>query len=345
MISLAAVRRAGLTLLDVHNGASRRLLFRLHQTILRLERRYGRQVAASWTSTILRHQSRMDLHRLQAAIASGELNVIDAAVDGPALQLALDKAMRDTLRQAAAHGGEISVGALKQAGIRVSFNAVHPNVVLRAATKAADLVTSVPADVRAAIRTIITTGATGQLTVDQQARLIRAEVGLPRNWALAPLRMGDELRAGSYAAAERRLGARDRAWIRAAIDADAVTPTFVDEMVDRYAQSLIALRAETIARTETLDAINFGVHESWRQAIDAGELPAESRRFWIVTPDDRLCPICVEIPGMNPDGVGMDEPFDTPEGPVDDPPAPHPNCRCSVGLVLQGATASAGETA
>jgi hypothetical protein len=60
------------------------------------------------------------------------------------------------------------------------------------------------------------------------------------------------------------------------------------------------------------------------------------RQYWIVTPDDRLCPICVRIPDMNPDGRAIGDLFMTPEGPVDYPPAPHPDCRCTVGLALPG---------
>ncbi len=50
-----------------------------------------------------------------------------------------------------------------------------------------------------------------------------------------------------------------------------------------------------------------------------------------MTPDDRLCPLCELVPDLNPDGVGLDEPFQTAAGPVMYPPA-HPLCRCAVTL-------------
>lgn len=45
------------------------------------------------------------------------------------------------------------------------------------------------------------------------------------------------------------------------------------------------------------------------------------------------CEICLSIPDMNPDGVGVDEPFESIDGPMDDPPDPHPACRCSVDVI------------
>jgi hypothetical protein len=102
----------------------------------------------------------------------------------------------------------------------------------------------------------------------------------------------------------------------------------VDKLTASYREKMLKRRAENIARTETIRAANYGQQEAWRQAREAGLLPAEARRFWVVTPDDRLCPECRQIPGMNKDGVGLDEVYQTPFGPLPGPPA-HPQCRCA----------------
>ena len=62
-------------------------------------------------------------------------------------------------------------------------------------------------------------------------------------------------------------------------------------------------------------------------------LPSQTKRVWVLTPDDRLCEICSAIPDLNPDGVGLEETFDTDLGPVLSPPV-HPNCRCAVSLEI-----------
>lgn len=338
MISMAAVRARGTTLLEVHNRGARGLRFRFHRTIARIEKRFGKSTAERWVTTLTQYQRHINMHALESAIASGNLQQVVATVDAHALQETLRRTLQDPLLQATRAGGAAASGALHAHGFDATFNAVHPNVVHYARTRSATLVTSVPEDVREVIRLVIAYGSSGRATVVQQARMIRQVIGLPRNWALAPLRFGDELRRaaadGRIGTLGRRLSGADMARVRAAIEGGTATPEFIQEMQAVYTQRLINLRAETIARTESLAAANFGVHEAWIQAAAQGELPREVKRFWIVTPDDRLCPTCSAIPGMNPDGVGLNEPFQTPEGPVDDPPAPHPNCRCATGLVF-----------
>lgn len=103
----------------------------------------------------------------------------------------------------------------------------------------------------------------------------------------------------------------------------------VDELTERIAD-LVGddARAETIARTETMTASNAGQQLAWDQAIDEGFLTGDEKQEWIVTPDDRLCPICEPLDGQT---VKLGAKFDTELGKVDGPPA-HPNCRCTVAL-------------
>jgi SPP1 gp7 family putative phage head morphogenesis protein len=89
-------------------------------------------------------------------------------------------------------------------------------------------------------------------------------------------------------------------------------------------------RAETIARTETIAASNRGQQEAWDQAVEEGLLTGNETQEWITTPDDRTCPICEPLDGVN---VALGEQFDTELGKVDGPPA-HPRCRCALALTL-----------
>lgn len=345
MIGLAAVQTRKTTLLEVHNVGAAGLAFRFHKVIDRIARRWGSEVALRWTQALVRYKGHINEAQLLSAVASGNLRVVEMVVNAHALQLTVQKALKDPLLRSIQAAGMASQKFLEANGISITFNAIHANVILYAQQKAAELVTSIPEDVRETIRLITSLGAAGRATVMQQARMIKEVVGLPRNWVLAPLRFGDELRTlmregtRDYGTFTRRLSGADMTMIRSRIEAGELTPEFINDMEALYAQRLIAARAETIARTESLGAANWGAQESWRQAVREGDLPTDVKQFWIVTPDDRLCAICSEIPGMNPDGVGLDEAFATPEGSVDGPPAPHPNCRCSIGLVLPGATA------
>ncbi len=344
MMGMRTVRARKVTLLDVHNVGAAGLAFRLHQIITRITERFGKEIGQRWAQALASYVGRINEHQLIAALAVGSARQLENIINLQGLQNQLERAMRDPLLRAIQAGAGGSQAMLRAKGINATFNAIHPNVIRYAQTKAARLVTSVPKDVRETIRLIVAIGVSGRADIGAQARMIKEVIGLPRNWALAPLRFGDELRNKmltgdrTLGTITRRLSGADMVQIRSRVEGGTLTPDFINDMEAQYAERLISLRAETIARTETLDATNFGAQESWRQAVDEGYLPAEAKQFWIVTPDDRLWPICVEIPGMNPDGVGLDEQFETPEGPVDRPPAPHPNCRCSIGLVLPDAT-------
>lgn len=113
---------------------------------------------------------------------------------------------------------------------------------------------------------------------------------------------------------------------------DAFTQQFDVETLAGEIADLIGddARAEMIARTETMDAANEGQQAAWDQAIDDGLLTGNEKQEWIVTPDDRLCPICEDVDGQT---VGLDENFEVDGDEIDGPPA-HPNCRCTIGLVL-----------
>ena len=122
-----------------------------------------------------------------------------------------------------------------------------------------------------------------------------------------------------------------RAQIRDLVE-DAFSEQFdVDDLADEIG-NLIGdpARAEVIARTEVMRASNEGQLEAWDQATEAGLLTGTEMKEWIVTPDDRLCPICEPMDGKN---VALDEDFDVDGDQVDGPPA-HPNCRCTLGLSL-----------
>lgn len=127
---------------------------------------------------------------------------------------------------------------------------------------------------------------------------------------------------------------RDRRYdesIQAALESgDGLTPDQIDNMVRRYAERTLQFRSNTIARTESMNAIHQAQAFTWQQAADQGKIVASDMyRYWHVAHDERTCPICMPIPEMNPDGVPLNGTFETPVGEVDGPTM-HPNCRCVV---------------
>jgi hypothetical protein len=311
----------------------RRRVIDFSRLVLSVADRFGAIAAQEWTQAVLAYQGRISETRLRAAIASKNVHAIEAVIGPTKLQQAVAKVLIGPLSGTIAAVGGEAARVLAAKGLAAKFNAYHPNVVQFAREKSAELVAGIPRETKQIIAEVIARGAERGLTVVEQARAIREVVGLPPNWAHAPQALAAELRSGEISSAtSRRMSAVLKQQIRSAAANDEMTEAFIKKAAAEYSASLINARALTIARTESIRAANFGLTESWEQAVDQGVLPSTSRQFWIVTPDDRLCPICSRIPEMNPEGRELGESFMSPEGPVDLPPAPHPNCRCAVGL-------------
>lgn len=307
------------------------LLFSFHKVAARISRRFGPQTATAWMRAVTRFQGGISERALRAAVAAKDIAGIEAAIRGSGFGQML-RGLEDPFKRAAQAAGTSSAQTLNEAGFLLQFNAVHPNVVLFARDQSAQLIVTITEDVREAIRTVVALGAQEGLNIVQQARAIRETVGLVPSVANAPLHMGAAIRSGDTATAiGRRLSAVDKAQIRSRIARGTVTEAFIEKMQERYSRSLLNRRGLNIARTESLRAAHAGQQESWIQAVQQKALPRDSRRFWIVTPDDRLSVEHAQIPAMNPLGRGMNETFITPDGDFMFPPS-RTNCRCGIGL-------------
>ena len=180
------------------------------------------------------------------------------------------------------------------------FDGDNPDAQRAAAKRAADFVVGISRSQREAVRAIILRSIRDGIPPLDAARLIRDVVGLDPRRANAVANYREELvRQGS---------------------------ANVSGLVDRYAERQLRNRAETIARTEILEALNAGALESWRQARADGYLTGDAEKEWIVTPDDLLCPICEPLDGER---RPVEVPF---SGGVMMPPQ-HANCRCAAAPV------------
>jgi hypothetical protein len=113
-------------------------------------------------------------------------------------------------------------------------------------------------------------------------------------------------------------------------------------MVAAYRNRTLRMRAETIALNEASTALHASQIEAWEQAIARGAVSESNvRRFWITPGDDHVRPSHRMVPGMNKEGVGLHQPFQTPKGPTMQPGwSFDPGCRCRVRVrVLETPTA------
>jgi hypothetical protein len=221
----------------------------------------------------------------------------------------------------------------KATGDQFNFDSFSPQVQAEVREAQDVLIQQLETDARDTIDAIIRDGTLNGTDPEDIASSISDMIGLTDTQAQAVLNYQRMLQDLDPEALSRQLRNSDYdAAFQDAVDAQAdLSEAAVESMVSDYIENYIDYRAATIAQTEATRAANIGLHDAYAQAVDRGALPEEAiKRVWQL--GDNPCPICESIADNNPDGVGLDESFDSDDGPVDDPPV-HPNCECSVDYV------------
>ena len=232
-------------------------------------------------------QSQADMRALEAAIARGD---VDAAFRALRFDAA-DLFKTDTAITAAlAAGGNYQMGAFQYATRRApianrvvqSFGGRNERAERIARDLGSRLVTEVVDDTRVMIAQTIQSGLVSgagprRTALDIGGRMVNGTrqgglVGLTSGQAGYVQNMRGELDnpvgMGNYFSRTRRDKRFDGIVRRAIADGKPVAQADIDRMAGRYSDRLLALRGETIARTETLKALNAGRQEALDQLIE-----------------------------------------------------------------------------
>lgn len=184
------------------------------------------------------------------------------------------------------------------------------------------------------------------------ARAFRNAIGLTAYQQDVVDNYRDLLERNSAASLDRVL--RDRRYDpgveRALATDEPLSNARIDAMVDRYAARYLAMRAETIARTETTRVLNTARQETTMQVVESSGIPEdEVVRTWAATDDNRTRDTHAAMDGQE---RGLNEPFESPSGAQlmfpGDPSAPADetiNCRCAVLVSFKSTAPTADETA
>lgn len=237
----------------------------------------------------------------------------------------------DELQSNVSIGGYEFVGPIykngvhwKRAQFELEFDATNPRAIEWAANRSSALITEISPDTRDAVQLLITDGLENGVPPTRLATRVKAAVGLRTDQVKAALSLadrlssaepGDVVKAGNVSITVPRAG---------------VSESFLDRHVARYIAKLRRDRAILISRRETLFAANQGQRELWLQNRDAGRLPSNVERVWIVTPDDRLRDEHAALEGAR---TTLNESWERPGGGTIEP-GEDPNCRCGQGLVV-----------
>lgn len=248
---------------------------------------------------------------LADAIASGEAGRVAELIPLGIFETELAAASEPLLASAFTRVADLAAREVAgEIGLEITFDASSPRLLEIVRQRTAAFVTEVSTESRLAIRDLVGRSFREGLTPGELASRIRSHIGLTRP----------------------QMGQLDR--LRADLLEAGVDRATLDSMTGDFVRSKIRERAAVIARQESSTAANAGQHELFKQVEESG-LVQNVQKEWIVTPDDRLCPICRPMAGQR---QNVRDPFVSPfNGARAIHPPIHIQCRCASSLVFKAA--------
>jgi len=195
-------------------------------------------------------------------------------------------------------------------------------------------------ETRTTIEQIVSRSLQGGINPIETAREIKNHIGLTASQDRAVSNYRQALINKPSEALNRAL--RDKRFDRTILNLKdkALKGEQIDRMTARYRDRYLKYRSEVIARTESIRSLSMSGQALWEDMAEKGQVEEKRiRRLWIYTKDGKTRPAHAHggIPALNPDGVGLREPFKAPGGYLiqypGDPRAPAAltvQCRCTV---------------
>jgi hypothetical protein len=222
---------------------------------------------------------------------------------------------------------------------QVIFDVVHPRVAQVANYYKMGKIQQIEEDIREVIRQTVYDAVQQGMNPRDTAKLIRGNIGLTKHQmkAVDNFRLMLETKPQRALHSELRDKRFDPLLARMIESKERIPAQKIDQMVEAYRQKYITHRAVAIARTESIRIMNMASRQIWVDMVAEGKIPEEYIiRKWKTAGDKNVRHAHREIPKMNPDGVGLNEPFNSPLGAImypGDPSAPAANvvnCRCTI---------------
>jgi hypothetical protein len=231
----------------------------------------------------------------------------------------------------------------------VRFNGLSPRAEAWARDQSTRLAVGLSSEAKAVARDLIADGyALGRRTdrialdlvgrIGANGRRTGGVVGLDPQSAKWVGNLREYLETDPKRALGMKLNERDKATLRRMIDAGKMPTTpQIDNLLRRYENNLLMVRGRRIARTETVNAIEMGKYEAWKQGLEKTGIPEQFViRKWVHTGHalrDRTEHIAMngdekrglQIPHTMPDGASLLHPHDTSFGAG---PEHIVNCEC-----------------
>lgn len=298
------------------------------QQIALLQRQWELRMQLAWNVMLQRIRADLKAKEEKAKPGSVEAEKLVAAQVGAWFQDGWVSAMT----VAAVREGK----ELRSLGVPTAFDGSSQRTMMALQDHRLRLVRGFSQEQTKVAQTIIQRGLIEGRNPIAQAREIRESIGLTEKQEAQVHRYRTLLETRNRRALQYKLrDARfDPTVARAIEEEKPLAAEQVERMVTRYRERMVKLRAETIARTESMRALHTGTDMMYRQAVDEGTLGKDEIELeWITAKDERVRPSHLVMNGQR---RKVGEPFITGLGnllyfPADPSGAAEDtiNCRCS----------------
>jgi hypothetical protein len=286
-----------------------------------LLRQLEKPVREAFLTAIAEARSFAKIKALTDAVVTGDPVLILRAAG---LREGMYSTTSESIRAAYMEGGTMTMATELSKTVAMSFDITNPRAEAWLRSNSAKLVVDLKATQEKAIQVILRDGmALGNnprtTALDIAGRIAKTGrrsggvLGLTEHQANIVTNMRNDLRTLDWQSYKSRK-LRDRRFdsvVRKSMKAGKPLPAKVqNKIVDRYSDRWLKHRADTIARTETLKALNASADEALNQVVEEGLAPRHAvTRIWrhSFSKNERAGHVA-----MNGQPRGLDEPFVNP---------------------------------
>lgn len=280
-----------------------------HRELEQLAESFEPGIRSAYLEAITGIRDEATARMLEFLVRAGQ---VDLAMEALGINAARFAPLAETVRTAYLQSGlrtAMEVPPLRHTGLGGSyqvafrFDLTNPRAEQWVREHSSKLVTAIVEDQRHLIRATVAEGLAVGRNPRQTALDIVGRVGVTGRRSGGVLGLTSQ-QAQFVASAREELSSpagmaryfsrqrRDKrfdATVRKAMrEGRALSPEQIDRITGRYADRLLQLRGEMIARTESITSMNAAREESYRQAIEAGDLlPENVIGIWGATGDRR----------------------------------------------------------
>lgn len=272
------------------------------QRVMRSELDKGERVFRRWlVSTINAQRSAIKFEEIRNAMRSGNIDAAWLRAWREEYAEAINTRIAPAYMAVAERAGTTMTASAARRGLELPFAAAQQRTDAWIALRGAELVTDLTNSQALAVRNTLRVAAQAELNPRAAERFLRPIIGLdPRS---------------AQAVANRRAG----------LAAQGLTERVVERQTSAYADRLLRVRTNRIARTEMATAWNQANNDLIAEGQSRGALGTVTVE-WYTAMDERVCAYCGPLHGTV---IPFGESFPTEDGAAFTPPA-HPSCRCFV---------------